>query len=40
MSIQEGDMDDITFEYEGDWEEIMADARPAILAQVDILKNQ
>ena len=38
--IEENDEEDITFEYEGDWEEIMADARPAILAQVEILRQQ
>ena len=38
--IQEDDPEDITFEYEGDWEEIMRDARPGIMKQVEILKAQ
>ncbi|MDO5410476.1 MAG: thymidylate synthase [Lachnospiraceae bacterium] len=38
--IETGDTEDITFEYEGDWAEIMEDARPAILAQVETLRNQ
>lgn len=38
--ITEDEEEDLTFEYEGDWSEVMEDARPAILAQVEILKKQ
>lgn len=38
--IREDDTDDITFDYDGDWKEIMDDARPGIMQQVEMLKNQ
>lgn len=38
--ITEDEEEDLTFEYEGDWSEVMEDAQPAILAQVEILKKQ
>lgn len=38
--IREDDDDEITFQYVGEWEEMMADARPAILEQVEVLRRQ
>lgn len=38
--IEEDEIEDITFEYEEDWAEIMEDARPSILAQVETLRMQ
>ena len=34
------DIEEVAFEYEGDWKEIMEEARPDILKQVDKLKNR
>ena len=38
--IRTGDEEDVTFDYEDGWDEMMDEARPAILEQVEILKNQ
>ena len=38
--IEEDDVEEITFDYEDDWKEMMEDARPAILSQVETLKKQ
>jgi hypothetical protein len=32
--------EEITFDYEGEWEELMAEARPEIAAAVEELKNR
>ena len=38
--IREGDEEDITFDYEDGWQEMMEEARPAIMQQVETLRNQ
>ena len=34
------DPEDLTFEYVGDWQDLMEEARPDILKQVEELKNR
>ena len=35
-----GEEEDVTFDYTDGWDEMMEDARPAILEQVEILRGQ
>ena len=37
--VKAGNECDLTFEYDGDWKEMMEEARPGILKQVEILRN-
>ena len=38
--IREGDEEDVTFDYIDGWDEMMEEARPSILEQVEILRKQ
>ena len=38
-SIEEDDPDEVTFDYEDGWDEMMEEAKPEIAAQVEELKH-